>query len=70
MGAVLHVGSDVDEGQKCAAIVVAVHGDQPDSCVNLRVLLDVPRTMGAVGQIGFWSRILPGTSPSRRIPYA
>ena len=56
----LHVGNDVDEGQKCAAIVVAVHGDQPDSCVNLKVLLDgaddywAPSVKSAFGPVISW----------------
>jgi hypothetical protein len=39
-GVMLHVGNDVHEGDKAAAIVVAVHGEQPDSYVNLKVMLD------------------------------
>ena len=39
-GVMVHVGNDVSEGQKCAAIVVATWGDTPDSYVNLKVLLD------------------------------
>jgi hypothetical protein len=40
VGTMIHVGNDVHEGDKAAAIVVAVHGDKPDSYVNLKVMLD------------------------------
>jgi hypothetical protein len=34
------VGNDVCEGQEVAAVIVAVWGNTPGSCVNLKLLLD------------------------------
>lgn len=39
-GAQVHQGNEVEAGDLYPAMIVAVWGDQPDSCVNLKVFLD------------------------------
>lgn len=46
-GTQVHVGNEVKEGDVFPAIVIRVWGDQPDSCVNLHVLLDGNDTLWA-----------------------
>ena len=39
-GSQVHVGNPVVDGQVCAAMIVAVWGNTPESAVNLKVMLD------------------------------
>ena len=59
-GVMIHVGNQVASGQEVPAIIVAVHGDTPDSAVNLRCLLDGTDTFWATSRLrgtqgGMWS---------------
>lgn len=39
-GSQVHVGNRASEGQEVVMVIVAAHGDQPDSYVNGKCLLD------------------------------
>lgn len=47
LGTMIHVGNDVHEGEEFPAMVVKTWGDQPDSYINIKVMLD--------GTDAFWA---------------